>query len=90
MMMREVLVNEQVDTLWRALPNGDIRPTSFIWRDKTRYVSHVGRHWEERVAGKTLRCYLVQAVDNQTFELRWEPASDVWQIHRAWLAAAVV
>ena len=88
--MREVLVNEQVDTLWRVLPNGDIRPTSFIWRDKTRYVGHVGRQWEERVSGGALRCYLVQAVDNQTFELRWEPASDTWRIHRAWLADAVV
>lgn len=89
-MIREVLVNEPVDALWRVSPNGEIRPTSFVWRDKTRYVGNVGRHWEERVAGKTLRCYLVQAVDSQTYELRWDPASDLWQVHRAWLQDTVV
>lgn len=86
---REVLVNEQVDALWRVMANGELRPTSFIWRDKTRYVSEVGRTWEERVGGRTLRCYLIQAVDSNTFELRWDPAADRWEIHRAWLRDAV-
>ena len=89
-MVREVVVNEPVNTLWRVLPNGDIRPTSFIWRDKTRYVADVGRMWEERVGGRTLRCYLIQAADTNTFELRWDAAAAVWEIHRAWLRDAVV
>jgi hypothetical protein len=84
-MSREVLVDETVNALWRVLGNGEIRPTSFIWRDKTRYVAEVGRSWEERVGGKTLRCYLIQAADGSAYELRWDPASDVWQVHRAWL-----
>lgn len=88
-MVREVLVNEPVATLWRAQPGGQIRPTSFVWRDKTRYVNTVGRQWEERVAGKTLRCYLIQGVDGSTYELRWDPAADEWQLHRAWLRDAV-
>ncbi len=52
-MNRELLINEPVDTLIRVLPNGDVRPTSFIWRDRTRYVNDVGRHWEEIVRGQT-------------------------------------
>lgn len=88
-MVREVLVNEPVNTLWRVLPNGEIRPTSFIWRDKTNYVAEVGRMWEERVGGRTLRCYLIQAADTSTFELRWDAAAAVWEIHRAWLRDAV-
>ena len=84
-MIREVLVDETINALWRVLPSGEIRPTSFIWRDKTRYVAEVGRTWEERVGGKTLRCFLIQAADTSTYELRWDAAGDVWQVHRAWL-----
>ncbi|MEZ4559460.1 MAG: hypothetical protein R2854_24000 [Caldilineaceae bacterium] len=39
------------------MPSGEIRPTSFLWRNKTRYVGDIGRTWEERVDGRTLRCY---------------------------------
>ena len=88
-MNREVLVDEQVDALVRVMPSGEIRPTSFLWRNKTRYVGDVGRTWEERVDGRTLRCYMVQSVDRNTFELRWDPAADVWSIHRAWLRDAL-
>lgn len=80
-----VIVNEPVRVLVRTLPNGSIRPTSFVWRDRTRYVADVGRQWEERVEGKSLRCFLVKGVDNSTYELRWDPAGDVWTLHRAWL-----
>ena len=83
--MREVLVNEAVNALWRVLPSGEIRLSSFIWRDRTRYVAAVGRHWEERVAGHTVRCYLIQAADGSTYELQWDPAADTWELHRAWL-----
>lgn len=84
-MVREVLVDEAVNALFRVMPNGEIQPTSFIWRDVTRYVATLGRQWEERVGGKTWRCYLIQGVDLTTYELRWEPASDQWLLHRAWL-----
>ena len=66
-MNREVLVDEQVDALVRVMPTGEIRPTSFLWRNKTRYVGDIGRTWEERVDGRTLRCYMVQSVDRNTF-----------------------
>lgn len=89
-MIREVLVNEPVDTLVRLLPTGEVWPTSFLWRDKTRYVDNVGRQWEERVGGQALRCFLLQTVDANTFELRWEPGANTWIIHRAWLRDAVV
>ncbi len=89
-MTREVLVNEPIKALVRMMPSGEIRPTSFLWRDKTRYVSDLGRHWEERVAGKTIRCFLLQTVDNDTYELRWDPGDNAWTVHRAWLRDIVV
>jgi len=89
-MTREVLVDEPVDVLVRVLPSGSIQPTSFLWRDKTRYVGDVGRQWEERVDGKSVRCFLIQAVDHSTYELRWDPAGDQWTLHRAWLPDLMV
>ena len=84
-MNREVLVDEEIDVLVRMMADGEIRPTSFLWRDRTQYVSEIGRQWQERVAGQTYRCFLIQAVDGNTYELRWEPLANVWSIHRAWL-----
>jgi hypothetical protein len=84
-MPSEVLIDETADVLVRMLPNGELYPTSFLWRDRTRYVSDVGRQWEERVAGRTLRCFLVMTIDNNTYELRWDPAGDLWTVHRGWL-----
>jgi len=84
-MTREVLVEEPVNTLVRVMTDGSVLPTSFIWRDRTRYVATVGRQWEERVQGKLIRCYLIQSVDDNTFELHWDPGENQWTLHRAWL-----
>ena len=84
-MKQQVLVNEPVRMLSRLGAKGEVVPTSFIWRDKTRYVDVVGRQWEERVGGKNLRCYLIQAVDTNTFEVRHDASSDEWVLHRAWV-----
>lgn len=89
-MTQEVFVNEEIDVLVRVMPSGSIQPTSFLWRNKNRYVSTIGRSWEERVDGKFLRCYLIQAVDNSSYELRWDPTGDSWIVYRAWLMDAVV
>lgn len=88
-MNQERLVNETVSVLVRVTPGGEVSPTSFIWRDRTRYVDTIGRQWEERVDGRLLRCYLVQAVDGATYELRWNPDGNQWLLHRAWLRAAL-
>jgi hypothetical protein len=84
-MIREVLINEPADVLVRVSSNGTMMPTSFLWRGKTRYVSDLGRQWEERVGGKALRCYLLKTVDENSYELRWDPAANDWSVHRAWL-----
>lgn len=84
-MPSEVLIDEPIDVLVRVLPDGRAQPTSFLWRNRTRYVADVGRQWEERVAGKSLRCYLILTVDQNTYEVRWDPAGDRWTVHRAWL-----
>jgi len=83
--MKEVLVEEAVDVLARLLPDGTQRPTSFLWRERTRYVADVGRQWEERRQGRSLRFYLIQTVDNNTYELYFDPVADRWAISRAWL-----
>ncbi len=88
-MNQEVFVNEPVDALIRVLPGGDVLPTSFVWRDRTRYVADVGRHWEERVDGRLVHCYLIHSVDGNTFELHWDAGENRWTLHRAWLRAAV-
>ena len=89
-MNTEVLVEEVVDTLIRVMPNGNVRPTSFVWRDRTRYVDTIGRQWDERVGGKLVHCYLIQAVDGNTFELHWDAGENRWMLHRAWLRDLVV
>ena len=89
-MNTEVLVEEVVDTLIRVMPNGNVRPTSFVWRDRTRYVDTIGRQWDERVGGKLVHCYLIQAVDGNTFELHWDAGENRWTLHRAWLRDLVV
>jgi hypothetical protein len=89
-MASEVWIDEPAQVLVRVLPTGQMQPTSFLWRDKTRYVNNVGRQWEERVEGRTLRCFLIMTVDNNTYELRWDPAGDRWTVHRAWLRDIVV
>lgn len=83
--VHEVLVEEPIQALVRVMPGGEVQPTSFLWRDRTRYVADVGRQWEERVAGKSVRCYLVRTVDDTIYEVRWDPAADAWTIYRAWL-----
>lgn len=83
--MKEVLVDETIDTLVRIMKDGTIRPTSFLWRNRTRYVDNIGREWEERVAGKIVRISLLQTVDGNTFELCHDPAANRWSIRRAWL-----
>ncbi len=88
-MVREVLVEESINALVRILPDGGIRPTSFLWRDRTRYVNSVGRQWEERQAGKTVRHYLIQTVDENTYELCLDVATNGWSIQRAWLRDVV-
>jgi hypothetical protein len=84
-MNQQVLVNESVRMLSRLGSGGAVRPTSFVWRDKTRYVDVIGRQWEERIGGKSVRCYLIQSVDSNTFEVRHDPSTDEWTLHRAWL-----
>lgn len=84
-MASEVIVNEPVQLLYRVMPGGQIRPTSFVWRNQTRYVSDIGRTWEERVQGVNLRCFMLQTVDGETYEVRYDPTQDQWTLHRAWL-----
>ena len=89
-MTREVLVEEPINALVRVMADGNVRPTSFLWRDRTRYVNHIGRQWEERNAGQLVRHYLVQTVDENTYELCFDPFTNAWSIRRAWLRDVVV
>ena len=88
-MSEQVVVDEAVRVMIRTLSSGKIVPKSFMWRGQTHYVSAQGRQWADQMEGKRVRCFLVQTVDLNSYELRWEPVEDVWSLHRAWLMNAV-
>jgi hypothetical protein len=70
------------------LPDGMIRPTAFIWRDRTRYIADHGRQWDEEADGTTWRCYLVRTPAGETFELRCVLAEGRWILYRMWSSGA--
>jgi hypothetical protein len=80
-------INEPILVQARFLPDGQVLPTAFIWRQRTRYIADHGRHWEEVVEGIAWRCYLVRTPTSETFELRCALAEGRWVLYRAWGAA---
>ena len=88
-MSRQAAVNETVEVTARLLASGKIVLKSFDWQGRTHYVTAQGRQWDERTEDKRLRCFLVQTPDQNSYELRWDPAEDEWNLHRAWLANLV-
>ena len=88
-MSYQVAVNDPIRVNVRLLPSGKIVPKSFDWQGRTHYVVAQGRQWDERTEDKRLRCFLVQTPDQNSYELRWDPAEDEWNLHCAWLANLV-
>ncbi len=37
-----------------------------------------------------MHCYLIQAVDNNTFELHWDPADNIWRLSPGLAARAAL
>lgn len=85
-MSRQVAVNEAVKVGVRLLPSGKVTPKSFEWQGRTHFVVAQGRQWEERKAGKRVRCFLVQTQERSSFELQWDAAEDEWVLYQAWIA----
>ncbi len=83
------VIDEPVRVAIRTLSSGKIVPKSFVWQGQTQYVAAQGRQWAEQMDGKRVRCFLVQTMGLNSYELRWEPVEDVWILHRAWLMNAV-
>ena len=81
-------INEPILVQARFLPEGGVQPTAFIWRSRTRYVSDLGRQWQEDMGGYTWHCYLVRTPSGETFELRYAPAEGRWVAWKAWRGAA--
>lgn len=81
-------VGEPILVQARFLPEGAVQPLAFIWRHRTRYLTAVGREWEEESEGTQWRCYLVQTPTAETFELRLDTAAMRWILARAWPHAA--
>ncbi len=88
-MSEQIAVDEPVRVAIRTLPSGKIVPKLFVWQGQTHYVSAQGRQWAEGRDGKRVRCFLVQTLNQNAYELRWDAAEDVWSLHRAWLMNAV-
>jgi hypothetical protein len=78
-------INEPILVQARFLPDGQIQPTAFIWRGRTRYVADIGRQWQEEIGGIPWRCYLVRTPASETFDLRLDLAGGRWVLARAWL-----
>jgi hypothetical protein len=78
-------INETILVEIRLRPAGDVVPLAFTWRGRRYQVTGMGRQWQEDgAAGHAWQCYLVQAGDADTFELRSEPATGQWLLARAW------
>jgi hypothetical protein len=80
-------IGEPILVQARFLPGGAVQPVAFIWRNRTRYITAVGREWEEESEGIRWRCYLVQTPTAETFDLRLDTAGMRWVLARAWLKA---
>ncbi len=81
-------INEPILVQARFLPEGGVKPTAFIWRNRTRYVADLGRQWREDSGGNTWHCYLVHTPSGETFELRYAPADGRWVAWKAWRGTA--
>jgi|YNPNPStandDraft_1061719.scaffolds.fasta_scaffold04226_7 PncC family amidohydrolase len=77
-------VGEPILVQARFLPDGQVQPTAFIWRGRTRYIAEIGRQWQEEADGISWRCYLVHTPTAETFELRLAPGEGRWMLMRAW------
>lgn len=85
----EVAIDEPVDVKVGVVSPGTVAPKSFHWQGQVYHVSAYGRRWDEEADGRRLRCLLVQSVERNAYELRWDVAADNWLLFRAWLMAAV-
>ena len=87
-MLTPEFINEPILVQARFLPDGDVQPHAFTWRERVRPIADWGRQWDETSDGVQWRCHLVRTADGETFELRFAVATGRWLLHRAWLRAA--
>ncbi|MBC8446785.1 MAG: hypothetical protein H8D78_03455 [Chloroflexi bacterium] len=77
-------VDEPIMVQARFDAQGRTQPVAFVWRNRTRYVTDVGREWVDETNGDApRRCFLVRAANGDTFELRLELKTLRWRLHRA-------
>lgn len=76
--------DEPADVDVRLLRGGRVVPTAFTWRGRRYAILDVGREWQEEIGGTTWRSYLVRTPGPTTFELRFDPAREQWQVARVW------
>jgi PncC family amidohydrolase len=78
-------IDEPILVQARFLPDGQVQPLVFVWRNRTRYITDLGRQWQEAVGDVIWRCYLARTPTTETFELRFNSGSGQWMLARAWL-----
>ena len=64
--------------------DGALKVTSFAWRDRTVWVTDMGRQWEEPSPYGLKRCALVMNSDHATFELCLDGADGLWHLRQTW------
>jgi PncC family amidohydrolase len=83
-------VNEPISVQARFLPDGQMQPIAFTWRERTRYIADIGRQWQDEIDGTVWRSYLVRSSKAEVFELRFDPIRNRWMLARAWLGTRPV
>ena len=77
-------IDEPILVQARLLPDGEVQPTAFIWREGTYLIADWGRQWQEDAGSAIWNCYLVRTSNLETYELRLNRAAGQWVVARVW------
>ena len=78
------LLNEPVSVEVQVRRDGTARPLAFSWQGRRYEVTSWGREGTVTREGRTLRCYLVQTVGSESWELCQDAGTSEWKLARHW------
>lgn len=87
--MAERRLDEPVAVQVRFSADGRVRPTAFLWRGQRHALVSWGRQWTAESDDGAWRCFLVQTVNGDAAELRWNQRTHQWWLVRIWRREAL-
>ena len=81
-------INEPVGVETRARRDGTPRPIAFTWRGRRYRITAWGREETTGDESHPRRCYLVQTVGAETWELCRDQEGGQWTLSRRWTRPA--